>query len=233
MSNSGEWRPQLEALSDEFTVIAWDAPGCGGSFDPPEDFGLAAFAECAVELVDQLGLERPHVAGLSFGAGLALELFRVRPDLPRSLVLASGYAGWAGSLGPEEAERRRGWAHAAGSRPADEVAAEFATTLFTDEVPREIVELELEVMRSARPAGIRAMANAFAEADLRDVLPRIDVPTLLIAGDADQRAPLPVAEEMHSRIPGSRLVVFPGAGHMVNLEEPARFNEEVRRFLTG
>jgi pimeloyl-ACP methyl ester carboxylesterase len=77
------------------------------------------------------------------------------------------------------------------------------------------------------------MANAFADADLRDVLPRIDVPTLLLYGDADRRSPLPVAEDLHAGIPGSKLVVIEGPGHMVNLETPERFNEEVRSFLSA
>ena len=63
------------------------------------------------------------------------------------------------------------------------------------------------------------------------MLPEIDVPTLLIYGDADQRSPLPVGEELHARIPGSKFVVIPGVGHVVNLEAPERFADEVRSFL--
>ena len=115
--------------------------------------------------------------------------------------------------------------------PPRQVVADFAETLFTPEVPPEIVQTELEVMMEFRPTGVRAMANALADADLREVLPTIDVPTLLVHGDADRRAPLTVAEELHARIPGSKLVVIPGCGHMVTLEAPERVNEEVRRFL--
>ncbi len=75
------------------------------------------------------------------------------------------------------------------------------------------------------------MARSLGEADLRDVLPRIDVPTLLLYGDEDVRAPMNVAEDLHAAIPGSRLVVIPGVGHMSNVEAGARFNAEVRTFL--
>jgi pimeloyl-ACP methyl ester carboxylesterase len=71
-----DWRPQRDALSEEFTVVAWDAPGCGRSWDRPEDYGLAGYADCLAAFVEARGLERPHVLGLSFGSGLALELFR-------------------------------------------------------------------------------------------------------------------------------------------------------------
>jgi len=80
------------------------------------------------------------------------------------------------------------------------------------------------------PAGLRANARAFAEADLRDVLPRIGVPTLLLYGDKDVGAPLNVAQDLHARIPRSRLVIMEGVGHVSNLEAAERFNTEVRAF---
>jgi pimeloyl-ACP methyl ester carboxylesterase len=86
-------------------------------------------------------------------------------------------------------------------------------------------------MLGIHPAGLRAMARSLAEADLRDVLPDITVPTLLLYGDADQRSSLAVAEELHRGIPASRLVVMAGVGHMSSIEAPVRFNSEVRSFL--
>jgi pimeloyl-ACP methyl ester carboxylesterase len=233
VSDSRDWRPQLDALAGDFTLVAWDAPGCGGSFDPPEDFGLEGFADCLAAFIEVLGLERPHVLGLSFGSGLALELFRRHPGLPRSLVLASAYAGWAGSLPREVAEERRQWGLRASEQPLDEFVGDLNETLFTESVPAELVDEVVEIVKDFHPAGLRAMANAFADADLRDVLPLIDVPTLLLYGDADKRSPVSIGEELHAQIPGSKLVVIPGPGHMVNLETPERFNEEVRSFLSA
>jgi pimeloyl-ACP methyl ester carboxylesterase len=85
-------------------------------------------------------------------------------------------------------------------------------------------------MRSFHPPGFRAMARAAAE-DLRDALPRVEVPTLLIYGDDDVRAPLSVAEGLHDAIKGSKLAVIPGVGHLCNVEAPERFNALVRGFL--
>jgi pimeloyl-ACP methyl ester carboxylesterase len=87
------------------------------------------------------------------------------------------------------------------------------------------------IMSDVRPVGTRMTARAFAEADLRDVLPHIAVPTLLLYGDADERAPLSVAEALHAGIPGSKLVTMPELGHEAYLEAPQTFNAEVRRFL--
>jgi pimeloyl-ACP methyl ester carboxylesterase len=74
------------------------------------------------------------------------------------------------------------------------------------------------------------MARASAE-DLREVLPRIDVPTLLVYGDKDVRAPLTVAEDLQAAIPGATLVVLPDTGHLCNIEAPEQFNRAVRNFL--
>ena len=62
--------------------------------------------DCLAGFIEALGLGAPHVLGHSFGAGLALELYRRHPSIARSLVLAGPYAGWAGSLPPEEVEHR-------------------------------------------------------------------------------------------------------------------------------
>ena len=102
----GTWRHQLDALSDEFTVVAWDAPGAGHSDDPPESFRLPDYAECLAGFVAALGLSRPNVAGVSFGAALALEFYGRFPSIPVNLILASGHAGWAGSLPPDVAQER-------------------------------------------------------------------------------------------------------------------------------
>ena len=234
LGDSRDWRPQLEGLAGELTVVAWDAPGCGGSDDPPETFRLPDFADCLATFAAAIGLERPHVLGLSFGGGLALELYRRHPGLPRSLLLASAYAGWAGSLPPEVVRERVERALREAELPPEQWVGGYLPGLFTDSAPLEVVEEARAMMLDVRPAGMRPMAQAFAEADLRDVLPRIQVPTLLLYGDADQRSPLEgVAHDLHAKIPGSRLVVLPGVGHQCDMEAPDRFNAEVREFLSS
>ena len=79
---SASWGHQLDALSDEFTVVAWDAPGAGRSETPPESFRMADFADCVADFAAALGLDRPVVGGLSFGGALALEVYRRHPARP-------------------------------------------------------------------------------------------------------------------------------------------------------
>jgi pimeloyl-ACP methyl ester carboxylesterase len=224
------WRRQLDELCDEFTVVAWDAPGAGGSSDPPESFGMAGYADCLAGFVEGLGLRRPHVAGLSFGGALALALYGRHPAIPATLILASAYAGWGGSLPAEVGQQRLQQALVLADLSAEEFVAALLPTMFSDTTPPETVDAFGASMLAFHPVGFRAMARASAE-DLRDVAPRIKVPTLLVYGDKDVRAPLTVAEDLHAAIAGSTLVVLPDAGHICNIEAPEAFNRTVRSFL--
>jgi pimeloyl-ACP methyl ester carboxylesterase len=225
------WSRQIEGLSDAFTVVAWDAPGAGESSDPPETFRLPDFADCLAGFVQALGLRLPNVVGLSFGGGLALELYRRHPAIPKTFVLAGAYAGWTGSLPPDVVEQRLTQALALADLPADRLVDAVIPTLFSSSAPAELVEGFAASMSGFHPVGLRTMSRSFAEADLRDVLPHISVPTLLLYGDQDVRAPLHVAEAMHAAIPSSRLVVLPGVGHVSSVEAAGRFNAEVRAFV--
>jgi pimeloyl-ACP methyl ester carboxylesterase len=192
---------------------------------------MADFADCLAELIAALGLDRPHVLGLSWGSTVALEFYRRHSAVPRSLLLVSAYAGWAGSLSPSViAERIDGFRRDSQLSP-DEFARSWIPSLFTDQAPAEMIAEAVTIMSQYHPDGARTMLFSLAEADLRDVLPRIEIPTLLLYGEHDERSPTSVAEDLHSRIPGSRLVYIPNVGHQCNIEAASRFNKEVRSFL--
>jgi pimeloyl-ACP methyl ester carboxylesterase len=231
LSDGRSWRPQLAGLTDSFDVVAWDAPGCGGSDDPPGRTALADYADAVTGLVAALGIDRPHLDGLSFGGGLAVAVYQRHPELVRSLVLAGAYAGWKGSLPPDEVDARLRRVRLELDRPPAESIDGYLPGFFVGPVPPEAIELVRTMMLEIRPAGQLSMLSAFAEADLNEVLPTIAVPTLLLYGEADVRAPRRVAEALHGGIPGSELVVLPGVGHCLNLEAPDASNAEVRRFL--
>jgi pimeloyl-ACP methyl ester carboxylesterase len=231
LCDSRVWHRQLDELGDEFSVLAWDAPGCGASSDPPEAFRLPDYADVLHALMHTLNLDRPHLLGHSWGSGLALELCRRHPGTIASLVLAGGYAGWAGSLPPDEVARRLELAlNLADALPGYDPRS--VPGLFSDAMPVEQQHLLVEVMTEIRPVGTRVMAQAIAEADLRDALPGIDVPTLLLYGDADDRSPPDVAQALHAALPNSTLVFMPGLGHEAYAESPAAFDAHVRAFLS-
>lgn len=224
------WRPQLAALADEFTVVAWDEPGAGGSSDVPDDFTLADYADSLAALIEALAPGPVHVAGISWGGTVTLELYRRRPDLVASLVLADTYAGWKGSLPPAEVEARVAGVQQMLAAPSDAFDPTFPG-LFAGDPPTEVLALLEEIAADVRPHTLRTQVRLMAESDLRDVLPRIAVPVLLIWGEFDARSPLDVAREFERAIPGATLVVIPRCGHVSNLEQPERFNAAVRAFL--
>jgi pimeloyl-ACP methyl ester carboxylesterase len=190
------------------------------------------YADCLAGFIETLGLDRPHVLGLSWGFTLALELYRRRPSIPRTLVLTAAYAGWAGSLPPSVvAQRLDTTMRELENLSPEEFIRTWIPTLFTRRAPVEMIDTFVAALPEFEPDGVRPMLLALAEADLRDVLPTVDVPTLLLYGEEDQRSPLAVAEKMHSAIRGSTLVVLPEVGHQSNVEAPDRFNEAVRTFL--
>jgi pimeloyl-ACP methyl ester carboxylesterase len=106
-------------------------PGCGLTSDPPEQFRIRDYVACLAGFIAALGLEQTHVLGLSFGTGLALKLYRADPELVRSLILASAYAGWAGWLPPEA------WAR------------EWLPTLSSDSTPPEMMHYDRQCSEAA------------------------------------------------------------------------------------
>jgi pimeloyl-ACP methyl ester carboxylesterase len=227
--DSRVWQPQLAALADEFTVVAWDEPGAGHSSELPAGFRLLDYANCLAVLIERLDLGPAHVAGRSWGSTLVLELYRRRPELVATLVLAGGYAGWKGSLPEEEVSARVEGVRNVLSASAEEFDP-ASLGLFPDGPPTEFVPLLEEVAGDVRPESLRTLLYEMAEADQRDVLPRITVPTLLIWGELDARSPLTVAKQFERTIPNTTLVVIPGAGHVCQLERPEQFNTAVREF---
>ena len=150
------WRPQLDELGSDYTVVAWDAPGAGRSSDPPDGYGMAGYADCLAGFIRALGLDRPHVAGLSFGGAMALALAHRHPTVPRTLTLASAYAGWGGSLPAEEAEHRLRQALALSDLAADELVGALLPSMFSTGTPPDTVAAfgrSLAAFLSGRSAG--------------------------------------------------------------------------------
>ena len=228
--DSRMWRLQLESLSDQFTVIAWDAPGTGQSSDPPETFGIGDWVDCLAGLLDAAGVQRAHILGLSWGGILAQEFYRRHSMRVLSLVLADTYAGWKGSLPEPIVEERLVACLRDASLPPGEFVPKYLPGMFSESATQEVQKEFANIMSGFHPVGFRLMAAASAQTDTRDLLPNIRVPNLLIWGDADRRSPMNIAYQIRDAIPGARLAVISGAGHVSNLEKPAQFNTIVRDF---
>jgi pimeloyl-ACP methyl ester carboxylesterase len=147
------WKPQLAGLAGEFTVVAWDEPGAGRSSDLPERFGLADYADCLAALIEALGLSPAHVAGLSWGGTVVLELYRRHPGLVATLILVDTYAGWKGSLPQEEVQARVAGVRRMLGSPGEQFDPTFPG-LFAGDPPAEYVPLLEQIAGDVRPRSL-------------------------------------------------------------------------------
>jgi pimeloyl-ACP methyl ester carboxylesterase len=230
-SDSRAWQWIVPQLAVDHTVIAWDAPGFGRSADIDDNWRAQQFADALAGFIAVVGLQRPHIVGHSFGTMVALSLFHHHPTVPTSLVLVGGYAGWAGSLPPDEVARRLKM-FVGMAELGDAFDPLSYPGLFSALIPDDRLAALVTMMReNVRPATIRAAGYIGAETDLRPVLPTIDVPTLILHGEADARSPLPNAEALHAAITTSQLVVLPRLGHGCVAEDPEACAAAIRQFI--
>ncbi len=229
-SSAASFAPQLDALGDVLTMVAWDAPGYAGSPDPARPPGLDGYVEEAAALMRaELGPGPAHLVGVSWGGVIALRLAATRPGLVRSLTVIGASLG--SGTDPERAARMR-------ERPA-ELARLGPTGFARERGPRllspgarpELVETVVATMAGAvRLPGYSAAAEAMAAADLSGDIARISAPTLVLAGAEDTVTGPERAREIAAGIPGAALVTVPGAGHLANQERPAIVGAWLRAF---
>jgi len=222
------WRPQLDALEGTYAVTAPDLPGFGGTPLAGEVMTMAAAAERCLATLDVVGMQRAVVCGLSMGGYVALELWRRAGGRIAGLVLANTRAG---ADTPEGAEGRRALA----DRLLTEGTGFFVENpppLLSEGAPEDLRALVRGLIADQPADAIAAAALGMAERpDSTPDLGSIDVPTLVIVSDGDTLIPAEVSAPMAEQIRGAELARIEGAGHLSNLEAPARFTEILGRFL--
>jgi pimeloyl-ACP methyl ester carboxylesterase len=219
-SNSRSWRRQLAALSTHFKVIAWDAPGYGRSSDPTGEPSMRFYAECLRRFLEAIGLKSIFLLGHSTGGVIAQEFYRMYPEFVRRLVLAdTRYVGSQAVL-----EQRLNTLRT--MTPA-QLAQERGPKLLTPKAPPHLIQEVVSIMSEVRLIGYEFAARALAQSDTREVVRNLAVPTLLIWGAEDEITPM-----WNAVPPGATLKIIPDAGHLCYIEQPDRFNEIVKGFLS-
>ncbi|HEX8776290.1 MAG TPA: alpha/beta fold hydrolase [Pyrinomonadaceae bacterium] len=231
--NRTMWREQAEALSQSFRVIMPDLRGLGeteASADEPAT--MTAMAQDVAALLDQLGIDRAMLCGLSMGGYVAFAFTRRFPLRVRALVLADTRPQ------PDTDDARR-----AREEQARKVLDEGMKAVSDDVLQKslapatlysrpDIVERVREMILSTKPEGAAAALRGMAaRSDQTQFLPNIIAPTLIFVGSEDGITPPADAEVMRREIRGSRLEIIPGAGHVSNLERPQEFNRALMEFL--
>jgi len=210
--DSRVWAEELERLSPQLDVIAWDAPGCGASDDVPPAWDDAEWADAASGFIAALGLRHPAVAGFSLGSVIALLLARDHPSSVGRLVLVGAYAGWGGSLAPAEVAERVAAVRFTMEHPVAEWADEFLDSVFAPGADPERRAHARSLLEDWRPATTAALLPVVAQ-DLRPRLAMIRTPTVIVRGTLDARSPRIASVELSQLLPEARLVEVPGAGH--------------------
>lgn len=220
------WLAEAEWLAADHRVVAWDMRGMGGSETPTEPYSnegdLAA-------LLDELGIARADVVGLSAGCQVALDFALAHPERTGRLVLASPSV--AGVV-PSEMPAFFGDLMAA-LRDGDFAAANevlLASPILA--VPPERASLVRRMVEENErlwtlPRELVEMPETLAIERLAE----IPAPTLILVGDADLAAVRETAERLHAGLPSSELATIAGGGHLLNLTSPAAFRGELERFL--
>ncbi len=238
------WSPVIEPLGLRHTVIAPDFPGHGLSGPGGGDYSLGSLASGLRDLLLTLGHERATLVGHSLGGGVAMQFTYQFPEMVERLVLVS-----SGGLGPDVSPVLRaaalpgadlfisataGVGRRVGStlgrgmgmlgiRPSTDVA----------EVARGYASLADPERRKAFLATLRAVVGTEGQrvAALDRLYLAAALPLLIVWGDRDPIIPVAHAEEAHRELPGSRLEIFEGVGHMPQCEQPGRFVASLERFL--
>jgi 3-oxoadipate enol-lactonase len=225
------WRSQLEAFGDRYHAVAWDMPGYGGS-KPLAAVGIAALADALQDFLIQIEANRPILVGHSIGGMIVQQWLTKHPQEAAAVVLAQT----SPAFGKADGEWQKSFIEARlGPLDRGATMAELAPTLVKelvgDNPDSRGLDLARSCMASVPEAAYRASMLALLGFDRRDALKHIEVPTLVLAGSQDKNAPAPMMAKMASFIPGASYVELDGAGHLVNLEQPAAFNAALDHFL--
>jgi pimeloyl-ACP methyl ester carboxylesterase len=206
------------------TVVAPDLPGFGAAPMGGEVLTMADAAEHCLAAVDAAGLDRVVVCGLSMGGYVTFELWRRAPERIAGLLLANTRAG---ADTPEAADGRRALAERL--RTEGNVLADAPPPLLAADAPETLQERVRGWVADQAPAAIAAAALGMAERpDSTPDLPGITVPTLVLTSEGDRLIAAEHTTPMADAIPGARLEVLPGVGHLTSVEAPERFSELLR-----
>ncbi|NVK43001.1 MAG: alpha/beta hydrolase [Oceanospirillaceae bacterium] len=230
-SGSGSWVNQLEGLSDRFRVVAWDAPGYGGS-EPLATAEPTAldYARALQGLVEALALEQPLLVGHSLGALQAAAYASVQGEQLAGLVLADpaqGY-GQADAATQQDVYRKRpAMLEALG---AEGLARERAPALLSPSATPERIALVADGMKRLQLPGFRAASWLLAHDDIWRYLPQYRHPVLVLCGDEDSITPPATAVALAERQTGARYRALPRAGHAAYIDAPEAFDDAITEF---
>jgi 3-oxoadipate enol-lactonase len=223
------WDEQAEALKDKFRVLRYDQRGHGGSDVPSGRYAYDTLLADALGLLDAIGIAKAHFAGLSMGGATALGLAEHHPDrFDRIIVCDSPCQSTPQSS--QQWEERIAVAQQKGIEALVEptIGRWFPAEIVAKNPPH--VDKVRAMIRATPVDGFIGCAAALAAHDYASAVASVKCPVLFLVGEKD--APAPAMRKLSEKLPGSRYVELPGAGHISNMDRPTEFTRAVREFLT-
>jgi len=232
--NRTNWTKQLNHFSSDYHAVAWDARGYGLSddYDGPLDF--SDFSRDLSRLLDHFGVETAHLCGLSMGGRIAQDFYVLFPERVRTLTLVATFSGFSNFTLEEKQQfiaLRKKPLVEEGKEPKD-IAPIVAKTLIGPHAAPAAYDQLVESMGALHKDSYIKTVEATTMYDRTLELESIEVPTQLIYGEHDQLTRPELGREMATKIRNSRFTEIPRSGHLINIEEPALFNETLAAFLS-
>lgn len=229
--SSDSFAPQFASLRGELRMLAWDAPGYARSADPEQPLSMSDYADLVADLIRDRCRDGAHVVGMSWGGVIATRLALRHPEIVRSLVLGASTVGSATT--PHGALAMQARATELAELGAAGFAAKRGPKLLSPNADPALVAAAVDNMANAiRLPGYSSAAQSMATTDHTPDLPHIDVPTLVLCGDADDVTGPRASQALAGGIPGAVFVTVRGAGHLANQERPAAFDAWVESFIS-
>ena len=226
------WQEQLDYLKPTHRVIACDIRGFGKSTDEESHLSMDLFANDLILFIDKLGLEKVIICGLSMGGFIALNAMKRFPSRFEALILCDTQC--VADSHDVKAKRYK----------TIEDIKEYGVSNFNEgflknvfhedsitNKPELVEQLRRVVFSNSEHIICQGLVALAERSDTCSITNRITVPTLIICGREDVVTPLEESKFMNKNIKGSVLHVINNAGHVSNLEEPAKFNKLLRDFL--
>jgi pimeloyl-ACP methyl ester carboxylesterase len=229
------WESQVKALVEAgFRVICPDLPGFGDTPPLTGPVSMDTYADAVIALLNQLGIDRAVVGGMSMGGYVLLNLAE---RYPQRLVAALYLVTRAAADDAAGKVRRQELADQVRSGNLTVVPEVFESLLFAPGTPKlrpELVTMVRGWMNAASPEGVAGGLLAMrSRRDYLALLPTLHVPALVVGAAMDVAIPPAHAEVLAAGLPDAELHIIPAAGHMTNLEQPVAFNKVLMDFLKG
>lgn len=219
------WDRQIPALADKYRLIRYDTRGHGGSPVKPGKATIFDLADDALGLLDALRIESAHVVGLSMGGMTGQVIAAKHPKRLRSLALMATSA----HMPPPEGWHARAKAVREGGMGT--IVEAVLQCWFTGRAPAGLVAATKAQFLACPAEGYALCCEALAEMDLRPLLPAIETPTLIVAGEDDPATPVEMMRTIQSLVPGAELVILRQAAHLLAIEQAETANRHLRAFL--